>query len=109
MNLKFRYDELMQDGSKGHYEVMEQVFKEMVAGETPTLTKFIEQTCREAWRQEHNNTTINDMICWILKQILPAITDSFENDIKELKSKLINLEANINNLKLCQCKELTNG
>lgn len=89
----------MRDGDLSHYKAMEQVLQEILAGETPTLEMFITQTCQKAWAQENNNTTVNDMIAWILKKILPAFKEEQDKQVTLLINNMSVMQSEINILK----------
>ena len=99
------YDELMAEGKHGHYESMFKAFHTITNPDSDKLDleKTITLAAQDAWKQP-GNTTMNDMVGWILKKVLPNVINGLNARIEALEVYSVSIQNELHEL-----KELENG
>lgn len=70
------------------------LYKKEIIPEKVDLEKFITVVCQEAYKVE-GNTTINTMLSWMLKEILPPICEDFQEQINTLVEHIEHLQSQL--------------
>jgi len=90
MEINELYDAYMAEGMS-HYEAMHKTFEEMNKPRVLPLEAMIQNICDKAWKEE-GNTTVNQMISWILRKVLVQVVPKIEDELNRLNIEIEELK-----------------